>query len=303
MQNLVQDAIICNCVKRLLVGYRTLYRNSPLNHLDLVNSIAHLTLRQIATSDAPYHNVEHTVLVTLTGQAILQGKLMQEGNVSSEDWLHMILALLCHDIGYVKGVCHQDKLEDRLFTIGKDGEQLYLTSSTTDASLTPYHIDRSQCFVRETLRQYPTLEIERINHYIELTRFPVPSDPCYQDTIDYPGLVRAADLIGQLADPNYLQKTTALFQEFEEVGITQQLGYDSPEDVRFAYPDFFWNGVYPYIQTGLQYLEMTPEGRRMIHYLYQNLFKAEAERRSLKLPRLKALNQTRSALNKSLVLS
>ncbi|HBB33823.1 MAG TPA: metal-dependent phosphohydrolase, partial [Cyanobacteria bacterium UBA9273] len=56
-------------------------------------------------SDALYHNVEHTILVTLVGQEILRGKHIRDGGVSCEDWLHFIISLLCHDIGYVKGVC------------------------------------------------------------------------------------------------------------------------------------------------------------------------------------------------------
>ena len=281
MYRLSHNTQINNCIKDLLVCYSTLYDNCLLDHLDLINSVANLTLHKIAETDAPYHNVEHTVLVTLAGQNILQGKLIQEGNVSAQDWLHTIIALLCHDIGYVKGICLQDRVKDRLFTTGNDQQMLSLIPSATDASLTPYHVDRSQCFVEETLSQYALLDLDRIKHNIELTRFPVPSDQLHQDTVDYPGLVRAADLIGQLADPNYLQKTTALFQEFEEIGMAQQFGYDSPADLRFAYPDFFWNIVYQYIQTGLQHLEITSDGKRIVNDLRRNLLIAEAERRSL----------------------
>jgi hypothetical protein len=51
---------------------------------------------------------------------------------------------------------------------------------------------------------------------IEHTRFPVPKDEQHAATDDFPGLLRAADLIGQLADINYLLKTAALFNEFRE---------------------------------------------------------------------------------------
>ncbi len=281
MYRITQNTLIERCIKWLLICYCTLYDNCPFDDLDLISSVANLTLHKIAESDAPYHNVEHTVLVTLAGQAILQGKFMEEGNVSPQDWLHTIIALLCHDIGYVKGICLQDRVKDRLFTTGSDQPMLSLMPSATDASFTPYHVDRSQFFVEESLSQYTAIDVDRIKHNIELTRFPVPSDQLHQDTVDYPGLVRAADLIGQLADPNYLQKTTALFQEFEEVGIDQKLGYDSPADLRFGYPEFFWNVVYQYIQTGLQHLERTLDGQKIINDLYRNLFIAEAERQTL----------------------
>jgi hypothetical protein len=56
---------------------------------------------------------------------------------------------------------------------------------------------------------------------IEHTRFPVPEDEQHS-TADYPGLLRAADLIGQLADVNYLRKIPALFAEFEALARLQK---------------------------------------------------------------------------------
>ena len=50
--------------------------------------------------------------------------------------------------------------------------------------------------------------------------------------------MRAADLIGQLADINYLRKQTALFDEFHETRMTNKLGYNSVADLRANYPDF-----------------------------------------------------------------
>ena len=68
--------------------------------------------------------------------------------------------------------------------------------------MTPYHVARSKLFVRErfgktALIQLDTAEIEA---YIEHTRFPVPEEEQHAPTDDFPGLLRAADLIGQLAD-------------------------------------------------------------------------------------------------------
>ena len=62
-------------------------------------------------------------------------------------------------------------------------------------------------------------------------------------------LLRAADLIGQLGDPSYLKKSNALFHEFEEIGLNKTLGYDTPADLVYKYPQFYWNNVAPQIQT------------------------------------------------------
>ncbi|WP_052347378.1 HD domain-containing protein [Planktothrix prolifica] len=228
-------------------------------------------MHQILQSNAPYHNVEHTILVTLTGQAILRGKYLSEKNVSPQDWLYTIIALLCHDIGYVKGICSEDRIEDRIYSTGKNGEIIQLLPETTDASLTPYHVDRGKQFIQEYFKHNPLVNINTIQHYIELTRFPVPNDEEHRGTSDYPGLIRAADLIGQLADPRYIHKMPDLFQEFEETGSNRQFGYHHPDHIRQAYPNFFKNVVAQYIQTGLHYLTFTVEGNQMISHLYQNV--------------------------------
>jgi hypothetical protein len=87
--------------------------------------------------------------------------------------------------------------------------------------------------------------------------------------------LRAADLIGQLGDPHYLRKANALYHEFEEIGLNKQHGYESPADLLDKYPRFYWNSVFPYIQAGIRYLNVTSRGRQWIAGLYSNVFRAE----------------------------
>ena len=101
----------------------------------------------------------------------------------------------------------------------------------SDASLAPYHIDRSKIAVRERFGSHPLIDAERLARAIELTRFPVPTDDDHQETWTEAGLVRSADLIGQLADPLYPRKLNALFYEFAEIGVNAQLGYATPADI------------------------------------------------------------------------
>jgi hypothetical protein len=46
---------------------------------DVIAFIARAVMENIANSDAPYHNAEHTMMVTLVGQEILRGKHIREG--------------------------------------------------------------------------------------------------------------------------------------------------------------------------------------------------------------------------------
>lgn len=264
-------------VPRLQSGYRRTYGGYKPHYSEIIAWAGGMALENIANSDALYHNVEHTIFVTLVGQEILRGKHIREGGVSCEDWLHFIISLLCHDIGYVKGVCQQDRPTEGLYATGREGMRVSLPRGATDASLTPYHVDRGKQFIQERFGGHGLIDAEQIKRNIELTRFPVPNDKDHQDTINYPGLVRAADLIGQLSDPRYLQKIAALFYEFEETGQNQVLNYRTPADLRHNYPKFFWGVVYPYIEDAIKYLELTQQGKQVIANLTANVFRVEHE--------------------------
>ncbi len=273
------QVMIRRCVEGLSAGYRHTYGNLKPDYADLLGWVANMALEIIANSDALYHNVEHTVRVSLVGQEVLRGKHISEGGVCCEDWLQFIISLLCHDIGYIKGVCHDDKAEERLYATGLDEVMIKLPFGATDASLTPFHVDRGKLFVEECFGNHFLINTEAVKRNIELTRFPVPGDEEHLDTVNYPGLARAADLIGQLADPQYLQKIPALFYEFEETGANKTLGYITPGELRQNYPSFYWNVVFPYIQPALRYLELTLEGKQIVANLYANVFRVEQERR------------------------
>jgi hypothetical protein len=242
---------------------------------------ARLALENIANSDALYHNLDHTVMVGLAGQSILEGKHYIEGGVTPKDWLHFMIALLCHDIGYVRGVCNQD--EGNVFATGLGGEMVELEPGGTDIALTLYHVDRSKLFVTERFGENLLAEMEdvidakRICSLIELTRFPVPEGEMYKDTKELPGLTRAADFIGQLGDPNYLRKSPALFYEFEETGSNAKYGYTHPGDLRASFAKFYYNVVSPYLKDALVYLNVTQEGKQWITNLNAHVFASERD--------------------------
>lgn len=269
------ELLINAFVDQLQDSYHRTYGGYKPDYAEIIAWAGGMALENIANSDALYHNVEHTILVTLVGQEVLRGKHIREGGVSCEDWLHFTISLLCHDIGYVKGVCRQDSKLLGMYATGIDGKRVSLPTGATDASLTPYHVDRGKLFISERFCGHKLIDAQTIMRNIELTRFPVPSDEDHKDTVNYPGLVRGADLIGQLSDPRYLQKISALFYEFEETGTNQHLGYHNPGDLRDNYPKFYWHGVYPFISHALKYLELTQEGKQIIANLYANVFRVE----------------------------
>jgi hypothetical protein len=276
------EILISAFVNQLQEGYRRTYGSLKADYAEIIAWAGTMALENIANSDALYHDIEHTILVTLVGQEILRGKHIREGGVSPEDWLHFTVSLACHDIGYVRGVCCDDR--DNLCATGIDGAMIALRPGATDASLTPYHVDRGKLFIAERFGGHGLLDVATIQKNIELTRFPVPAAADHQDTSHFPGLVRASDLIGQLSDLRYLRKIPALFYEFEETGVNKMLEYRNPGDLRRNYSQFYWQGVFPYIQDALRYLALTQQGQQITASLYANVFMIEHEALGIMTP-------------------
>ena len=69
---------------KLAATYRHYYGDQEAPFATILDAAARLIIERISTSDALYHNVEHTILVTLVGQDILRGKLLHQAVEPSE---------------------------------------------------------------------------------------------------------------------------------------------------------------------------------------------------------------------------
>jgi hypothetical protein len=253
---------------------------------ELIPSVARLALECIGNTDALYHNVEHTMLVTLVGHDIMKGRALLAPTLPG-DYAHFIVACLMHDIGYVRGILKGDEADE--FIIDAQGGKVRLPRGSSDAALTPYHVDRSKLFVLSRIETIDGLDAARIARAIEYTRFPISvSADEKSETEDEGMLLRAADMIGQLGDPQYLRKTNALYHEFTEIGINAQYGYITPADLIDGYSQFYWSKISPYVQAAMRYLNVTSSGRQWIANLNSNVFRSERElARSTPEPKLK----------------
>ncbi len=237
-----------------------------------IGGAARLVLERIGNSDALYHNAEHTVMVVLVGQQILRGRLLSSA-ITPEDWLHYMCALLVHDVGYVRDLCPGDGKDQ--VVADETGRLVTPPRGASDAWLAPFHVDRGKIYARQRFGRSSFIDEERICAAIEMTRFPPPPGADHAETDTEAGLVRAADLIGQMADPFYHRKIGALFHEFEETGSAEAMGVRSPADLADIYPAFFRSQVEPLIQPALGFLSLTTEGKQWIAGLDSNLYQVE----------------------------
>src|ERR1700712_4236905 len=144
------------------------FASSQSGLTELLPFAARLTMECIGNSDALYHDIEHTMLVTLVGHDILVGRAMARAT-TADDYANFILACLAHDIGYVRGIVQGD--EDDAFVADLSGRKVQLPIGSSDAALAPYHVDRSKLFVIERFDAVDGVDAARIAKAIEETRF------------------------------------------------------------------------------------------------------------------------------------
>ena len=193
---------------------------------EIVPFAARLALECIGNSDALYHDVEHTMLVTLAGHDIFKGRALLTASTPA-DYCNFIVACLTHDIGYVRGVLKGD---------GRDGYVVDAAGHKVDPAARQFRCRARapSCRAVKAVRLRSLGDPSRSStprgsrDAIEHTRFPYSSAAEQHGVHEDAALLRAADLIGQLGDPHYLRKANALYHEFEEIGLNGQLGYGSP---------------------------------------------------------------------------
>jgi hypothetical protein len=69
--------------------------------------------------------------------------------MTADDYAHVVIACLTHDIGYVRGLFKGDDVDG--FVIDATGRKVTLPRGSSDAGLMPYHVDRSKLYVMQRI--------------------------------------------------------------------------------------------------------------------------------------------------------
>ena len=86
----------------LVKSFERTFGTNDQEILNFLRTATSISLENIANGDMLYHNVDHTIMVASVGSEIIRGKHLYEGGFCAEEGLAFLLALLCHDIRYVK---------------------------------------------------------------------------------------------------------------------------------------------------------------------------------------------------------
>ena len=152
--------------------------------------------------DARYHDFEHTLQVTLCFARLLRGRYQAGGTplLSERIFQLGLLAILLHDTGYLK---RRDDTEG------------------TGAKYTLTHVKRSTEFAAGLLAEVgcQPADIRAVQNMIRCTGVDATLNVIqFQDEMEKTvGLaLGTADLLGQMATDDYLEKLPVLYSEFEE---------------------------------------------------------------------------------------
>ncbi|MBA4149665.1 MAG: hypothetical protein H0X66_16255 [Verrucomicrobia bacterium] len=193
--------------------------------------------RDYGPIDAKYHDLEHTLQGTLCFCRMLHGRHVAGAQPALTQRMFElgVLAILLHDTGYLKS---RDDTEG------------------TGAKYTMVHVNRSIDFSGILLeeKQLAPAEINAVQNMIRCTGVSVAiqSIPFENELERQVGFcLGTADLLGQMAAPDYVDKLPILYSEFEEsaqynAGRGSATGiFGSVRDLMVKTP-LFWEGyVFP----------------------------------------------------------
>lgn len=228
--------------------------------------------------DAKYHDFEHTLQGTLCFVRLLEGYQLARATppLTQRMFELAVLAILLHDTGYLK------KADDL---------------SGTGAKYTLTHVARSADFAARLLREnnFERSEIQAVQNMIRCTgvNADLNSIPFQSELEMKLGFaLGTADLLGQMAAGDYIDKLGILFQEFEEAncfnGKAPGTGlFKTAADLRRNTPVFWEKYVIPKINKDFiqlyRYLDQ-PDGENP----YVRQIQANIEELKNRLERLAA---------------
>jgi hypothetical protein len=185
--------------------------------------------------DAPYHDFEHTLQGVLCMARLLRGWHWAgtEPHLTQEIVELGLIAILFHDSGYLK---QRGDVEG------------------TGAKYTITHVRRSGEFASEFLKEkgFSADQIKSVRNMIQCTGLEsaveaIPFGSEVERIVGY--ALGTADLLGQMAADDYVEKLPVLYREFEEAARHAQgtmhfvATYSSAEDLMRRTPSFWENFV------------------------------------------------------------
>jgi len=167
-----------------------------------------------------YHDLSHTMDCLLVTAKLIHGAALNGIVFTRRDVTLGLISALMHDTGYIQAV------ED---------------DTGTGAKYTISHIERSIEFMKKYFhaRAFPSEYLPICSNFLKCTGLDVKIGEIKFQSREHEILgqiLGTADLIGQMANENYLEKLPFLYDEFKEGGVP---GYNNKLDLLKKTPAFW----------------------------------------------------------------
>lgn len=227
---------------------------------------------EYAACDTSYHDLQHTLDVTLASARLMDGYERSQRNgaaLGHELFTFGILLALFHDSGYLRRRGQEDDRHGAEFTL--------------------IHVSRSAELVRSYMHSLGMGEMADIAaQAVHLTGYEIPAEAIQLPTPGYraiANMVATADILAQMSDRCYLEKChDRLFGEFVLAGIAKKLDEHGKELVVFASPQDLVIKTPGFYRGARRRLDETLEGAHRYavqHFNGQNLYLDAVERNIL----------------------
>lgn len=206
-----------------------------------------------------YHDLSHTMDCLLVTAKLIHGACLNGILFDPRDVNLGLISALMHDTGYIQAA-------------GDD--------NGTGAKYTTSHIERSIAFMKEYFRDkdFPADYLPICRDFLRCTGLDVKIAEIKFHSREHKILgqiLGAADLIGQMANDNYLAKLPYLYDEFKEAGVP---GYSNKYDLLKKTPAF-WEMVKQRLNNELGQVDRyLRDYLRVLWGINQDLYRQAIER-------------------------
>lgn len=189
-----------------------------------IRKIFHGRFPGYKASNTSYHNLDHTMAVTLALMRLIHGMHVEGARFKPEMIECGLIAALFHDTGLIQRNSDQEG---------------------TGAKYTKFHEERSILFVQEYLNSVGRSDdmSRRCSQMIQCTKLSHSPKDLVFDTEEVKAMghiLGTGDIIAQMADRVYLERLPLLFDELKEGGIP---GYETTDDIFKQTAAFFRNVI------------------------------------------------------------
>src|SRR5437870_5715455 len=197
--------------------------------------------RDYQASDARYHDLEHTLQGTLCMARLLHGRHQAGAKPGVNQRLFELglLAILLHDTGYLK------KKDDA----GGTGAKYTLTHVTRSVQFAEQFLEEKGITLKEIRTAQNMIRCTGVNANLSL----IPFQSEVEKIVGF--ALGTADLLGQMAADDYVEKLPVLYAEFEESArfyegkMALSSEFSSAGDLVRKTPDFWTKYVLPKIHN------------------------------------------------------